>query len=299
MDNFSFVVLQYNNHGDTINCIDSLLKQLYPEFFIVVVDNCSTTHSFEIVKERYVNQKKIKIIKTDKNLGFSKGNNIGIEFAKRHGAKDIAVINNDTIIKDKNFINKYYAINSKNLYMIGPKIISTVDKKSQNPFMVPSHFIKNKSMAFKLFLVGFIKYILILMGFKEFWEKGNSTRDYTLGLANNELRSSNNDFMLYGAAFILTSNFIKEYDRIPELTFMYEEETIIYIVLNKLNKEYAYIPNLVIYHAEQSSTQTTYSNRRKRLKFGYREDLKSRIKILKLSFKINNKKYLSSLLKNN
>ena len=206
------------------------------------------------------------------------------------------MINNDTSISDTNFIGKYYSIDLTDTYVIGPRIISTVDNMDQNPFMVENHFIKNRRMAIRLMLVGFVKYVLILFGCNEFWEKKNIDRDYTSGLSTKKIKSDNHDFMLYGAAFILTKEFNNRFDKIPDTTFMYEEETILYMVLQKLELQFQYNPDLVIYHKEQSSTEKVYSNKRQRLVFGYKEDFKSRVDVFKISIHLNDKKYLSKLL---
>ncbi|MDT2612645.1 glycosyltransferase [Enterococcus dongliensis] len=264
MSKFSFVVLQYNNHLDTIVCIESLLEQTSDEFMIVVIDNCSTTDAFEIVEEKYREQNNIDVIRTKKNLGFSKGNNVGIEFSQKKGATDIAVINNDTLIKDKQFITNYYKMDLSESYIVSPRILSVIDNSDQNPFMVTGHFIKNKWMAIRLALIGLVKYLFILLGSTEFWEKGNTDRDYTLGLSTRKLQSDTDDYMFHGAAFILTKKFNERFDKIPDLTFMYEEETLLYIVLRQLELRYIYTPELVIYHKEQAATEATYTNKRKK-----------------------------------
>ncbi|MBM7710852.1 glycosyltransferase [Enterococcus xiangfangensis] len=297
MNKFGFVVLQYNNHLDTIECVESLLKQTTSEFMIVVVDNCSTTNAFEIIEKKYREQRAVAVIRTNRNLGFSKGNNVGIAVAREKGAVDIAVINNDTVIHDRQFIEKYYQLERSDTYIISPRIISAIDGNDQNPFMVTNHFIKNKQMAIRLALIGLVKYFFILLGTKEFWEKRNVGRDYTLGLAVRELKSETDDYMFHGAAFILTEKFNQQFDKIPDLTFMYEEETLLYIVLRQLGLQYVYTPKLVIHHKEQASTTATYANKRKKLIFGYREDCKARMQVLKVSFYLNDQQYLSKLLK--
>ena len=68
------VVLNYNDADTT----DILLRDisLYPLIdHIVIVDNWSTDHSFEYLKKWQSNR--IDVLQTDKNGGYSYGNNVG------------------------------------------------------------------------------------------------------------------------------------------------------------------------------------------------------------------------------
>lgn len=51
MNNLLIIILNYNCSADTLNCIDSLNRAGVLED-IVVVDNCSTDDSFDIIRKR-------------------------------------------------------------------------------------------------------------------------------------------------------------------------------------------------------------------------------------------------------
>ena len=90
------VILNYNNYQDTINCIASLQINCPDENLkIVVIDNGSTNDSIEQIStyfrhknlpynylsnytddEKY--DEKFILINAKKNLGYARGNNIGI-----------------------------------------------------------------------------------------------------------------------------------------------------------------------------------------------------------------------------
>lgn len=69
------------NYGKYIdNAIESVLKQTFQDFEIIVIDDGSTDNSKEII-ERYRNNERIRII-YQQNLGLNKTNNVAIKEAK-------------------------------------------------------------------------------------------------------------------------------------------------------------------------------------------------------------------------
>lgn len=97
------VILNFNDVHDTIECVNSCLKNSYNNFKILVVDNCSEDNSFSILRNTYSHHDKVIICQTNRNLGFTGGNNFGIEIAVKGGADYVFILNNDTVV-DKNFL---------------------------------------------------------------------------------------------------------------------------------------------------------------------------------------------------
>ena len=62
VNKIGFVILHYMNSEDTIKCIESIKEMNYQITGIVVVDNHSANGSLEILRERYLKCKKIKIL---------------------------------------------------------------------------------------------------------------------------------------------------------------------------------------------------------------------------------------------
>lgn len=94
----SIIVLNYNRRDDTLDCLRSLEHLHYPNVDVIVVDNGSTDGSIEAIKALYPSPDHITLIETGANLGFTGGNNIGIEHALAKGADYIMLLNNDTIV---------------------------------------------------------------------------------------------------------------------------------------------------------------------------------------------------------
>lgn len=89
------LILNWNNWPDTVECIDSCLNLTYPNKHLLIIDNGSTDDSEKTLRERYPG---ITFIQTGRNLGFSGGNNCGIEAAIAAGAEYIWLLNNDTVV---------------------------------------------------------------------------------------------------------------------------------------------------------------------------------------------------------
>ena len=117
----SIVVLNYNNPNDTIECINSLMRNSYENFDVILIDNGSTDNSVELLKP--IKYKNLIFIQNEKNLGFAGGCNVGIQYALQNGADYVLPLNNDTIIKE-DFLDSLVGQASKypDAGAIGPKI---------------------------------------------------------------------------------------------------------------------------------------------------------------------------------
>lgn len=102
MPRVSIIILHYNSDKFTRECLVSLqkLSTKSAQFNIVVVDNFS--------KEVFTyneNFAHLTILRTTSNLGFTGGNNYGIEFAfEQHKPDYILLLNSDTIVSP-NFLD--------------------------------------------------------------------------------------------------------------------------------------------------------------------------------------------------
>lgn len=120
------IILNWNGWQDTVECLDSLKKATYKNFYVVVVDNASRDDSVdrlrlwasdngipineydledrnaEPLKKRDEKElpegfRKLHLICSRVNLGFCAGNNVGMDFAVKNGAEYLLILNNDTI----------------------------------------------------------------------------------------------------------------------------------------------------------------------------------------------------------
>jgi len=87
------VILNWNGRDDVLNCVSTLPRLDYPNYFATVVDNGSSDGSVAALRERFPQQRALVM---EKNLGFCGGNNRGIADALEHGADYVLLLNNDT-----------------------------------------------------------------------------------------------------------------------------------------------------------------------------------------------------------
>src|SRR5574344_880783 len=87
-----FVVVNYNGAAVLRPCVDSILAQRHQNLRLIIVDNHSSDHSAQETVERYPS---VEVILLEKNSGYAKANNIGIEAALRLQPDYIALVNND------------------------------------------------------------------------------------------------------------------------------------------------------------------------------------------------------------
>ena len=98
----SVVVPCYNVSKYVSKCLDSILNQTYKNLEIILVEDCSTDNTLEILKEYEKKDKRIKLIKNKKNGGLSHARNVGI---KESTGKYIGFVDSDDYI-DLDFYEK-------------------------------------------------------------------------------------------------------------------------------------------------------------------------------------------------
>lgn len=111
------ILVNYNGLNDTADAIKSLYKA-FGFLDIIVVDNCSRNDEAKKIKQMFSS---IKVIYSEKNLGFAGGNNLGIQYALKTGADYIMLLNNDTVV-DKDMI-KIMLQNISDDTLVVPKML--------------------------------------------------------------------------------------------------------------------------------------------------------------------------------
>jgi len=88
------VVVNYCGLEDTIVCLRSLLAAECPRHEIVIVDNGSEPEEASAI--RSLAGPLVHVIRSDRNLGYGGGANLGLRWAIAAGARYVWVLNNDT-----------------------------------------------------------------------------------------------------------------------------------------------------------------------------------------------------------
>src|SRR5450755_72122 len=92
----AIVIVIWNNKEDTVECLTSFRGDTYPNKQIIIVDNGSTDDSVEVIRASFP---EVTVLQTGLNLGFTGGNNVGIDHALESGADYVYLINNDTTVE--------------------------------------------------------------------------------------------------------------------------------------------------------------------------------------------------------
>ena len=215
----SIITVNYNGLKDTCALIDSI--PFNEDMEVIVVDNGSIENEASKLKITYP---QIKAIRSEKNLGFAGGNNVGIKAAK---GKYLYLINNDTIFKDFNpqILIKRLESSTK-IGMVCPKIRFAWDN---NPIQFAGYTtispitIRNKAIGF---------------GEKD---KGQYNTPHHTPYA-------------HGAAMMLKRELIDNVGLMPECYFLYYEELDWSMMITRAGYEIWYEPACTIYHKESQST---------------------------------------------
>jgi hypothetical protein len=117
MTKLSIIILNWNTKELLSQCLKSLGGEKETE--IIVVDNGSVDGSVEMVKKDFP---EVKLIQNKENLGFSKGNNVGIKEAK---GDYLMLLNSDTIVK-KGALQKLVSFldSHPEVDIVGPKLLN-------------------------------------------------------------------------------------------------------------------------------------------------------------------------------
>ncbi len=124
----SVIVPVYNVEQYIEQCIKSLVNQSLTDIEIVVIDDCGTDASMQIVEKYAKSDKRIKIIKNDRNSGLSASRNNGIAHST---APYIMCCDSDDFYDTKMCEQMYNAItkNHADIAMCGTNVIYDADKE--------------------------------------------------------------------------------------------------------------------------------------------------------------------------
>lgn len=296
--NIGVVILNYLNWADTIECVDSILKQTYENLQIVIVDNHSNNGSEQQLVSHYETFENVHVLISTKNEGFARGNNIGITYCLDElRINNIFVANNDTIFTDKDFFLKLSntPIDST-VGVIGTKIIGS-DGLNQNPFYarIDWQFLLKKMVVLKWnFIRSFLESTdnivsnTVLKAYFSIKGKNDSVENSRNEITP-KLQSDKDLTLLHGSAIFFTENYLKIFRGFYPDTFLYNEERILYLLLERAKLTSSFLDNVELYHKEDQSSALSFGNDSDKMKIYNYKSTKEVIKVkLSSSKKIKN-----------
>ncbi|CAM3985377.1 glycosyltransferase family 2 protein [Flavobacterium sinopsychrotolerans] len=240
----SIIILNYNVRFFLEQCVLSVQSALETiDGEIIVIDNNSSDDSCEMMKQRFPN---VKLIQNKENLGFPKGNNIGV--AKAQG-EYICILNPDTVVAEDTFIKilnfvTSSAVEKNNLGIVGCKLIDgTGNFLPEGKRGIPTPWVAFTKITglYKLFSGTFGKY-------------------YAQHLNENQTGKVD---ILVGAFMFLKRDLYLEVGGFDEDCFMYSDDIdLSYRILQKGKSNYYFHETTVIhYKGESTIKDETYMKR--------------------------------------
>lgn len=269
-----FVILNYNTFKETTECILSIENKIdTDDYKIVIVDNKSNDDSAERIAEFIKNRKNSVLISNEENLGFAKGNNVGIKYAnKNYKPKFMVVLNSDTELIQENFtaiLDKEYE--KSGFSLLGPLILTADGRCDNSPHYPPTtehvqkelNTFKKEERIIKLGLYRAycgVKFIRNLI-------KNKLLRINVPVHCNMEFYQYQKQVVLQGCFIVFSEKAFKYIDGFDNRTFLYYEEPILFLKLMKNNLVTVYDPEIVIYHKDGRATNTVATKSRNKLLF--------------------------------
>ena len=255
----SVIILNYNVRYFLEQCVASVQEALSNiDGEIIVVDNNSLDDSCEMMKTHFPN---VKLIENNTNLGFPKGNNIGVAHAK---GDYICILNPDTVVAEDTFEKVLaFAEKQKNIGIVGCKLIDgTGNFLPECKRGVPTPFVA----LTKIFGL-----------YKLFPKTALFNRYYAQHLSENETGKVG---ILVGAFMIMKRNLYQEIGGFDENCFMYSDDIdLSYMALKKGKTNYYFHETTVIHYKGESTVKDGLYMKhfREAMQFFYRKHFRSSI----------------------
>ena len=278
------VVLHYNNAKMTINYVKNLKKQVANnyEMHIILVDNKSPDGSGDVLKEQYKCDDQVDVVLLDDNIGFAKGNNVGIHLAnEKYNADFFVLSNNDIKISDHDFFEKMIAIYERTGFDIfGPDIYGVRNKVHQSPLAdryltiseIDEKIAHYRKMLKIISVTGKLKLYYPICYLKDALTSvlGRGKKYYK------NFSEYQEGVVVCGAFFVLTKKYLETYpDGMYPGTFMYEEEYILNYRAHMKNLKTVYDPSISVRHYEGVASLSIKGDRLKKLIFEENNIIKS------------------------
>lgn len=124
------IVITWNGLRHLEGCFRSLRQTDYPNYRVVLVDNASTDGSADYARTHFP---EVHILRQDTNLGFAGGNNRAMEAALAAGADHVVLLNDDTVILDRDWLAEAVALAARDpgVGMIGFQLLAALPSEEE------------------------------------------------------------------------------------------------------------------------------------------------------------------------
>ncbi len=243
MDKIAIIIVHYNTPEDTRECLESLdqLRTRDFQYQIFVVDNAS--------REHFVLPKKIKnvqLIRSDTNLGFTGGNNLGFSFASKNYNPDFfLLLNSDTLVKPDFLLQLHHCLKENPDWgLVAPKMYFAAGREFHL-----DDYQKNQLGKVIWFAGGVIDWDNLLtfhLGVDEV-DRGQFDQLTSFDFAT-------------GCSFLIRREALATAGVFDDRYFLYYEDSDLNLRVKKLGYQLGFCPQSVIWHKNGSSSQGSGSD---------------------------------------
>jgi GT2 family glycosyltransferase len=239
----AIIIVNYKNEEQTLLFINNELSKTILPNIIVVVNNEATYESNNVLvkglKAELITDiseirtsKRIFVVSHSENLGYARGNNLGVEFAIKHfnidnllfTNNDIRLIENETIERLSEKLNGL----PTSIAAIGPAVIG-LSGENQNPHIYVS--------LFKKWVLG-LWYVPLL----------NKTQRIRFFNFDHENPNEGLCYTVMGSFFLVRKSDFLKCNMFDENTFLYSEEAIFAERLLTIGKSIFFYPKITVLH---------------------------------------------------
>lgn len=230
LPSIAIILVNWNSYDVTQDCILSLKQISYSNYTIVLVDNGSVDGSGKKLQEAHSD---IVLLFTEKNLGFTGGNNRGFRYALEQGFDYSMMLNNDTFV-EPDFLSKLVAAaeSSERIGAVQPRI----------------HFNHNRQL---LWNGG--SYFNTLWGFA--YTKGENKLPREEHLVNQQVD------WITGCAFLVKNTVLRKTGLLAENMFIYSEDVDLSFRIREQGFRLLYVADAIVYHIAGMSNKSKTKGR--------------------------------------
>lgn len=261
-----FIILHYIVHDVTIKSVEYIEKNIdISDYQIIIVDNASPNDSYEILKNKFENDEQVLLIRNKENLGFTRGNNVGIKYALEcYKFEYLVLLNNDAFLLETALYSKLNKYNQKYEFAVaGPRIIDIYGNHS-NPMAAElptiqkiDEIISVSKKIVKYHSWHLLRLYCFYMKYRRKLERINKilrSKEKHIPVVNDVKEN----VVLHGSFWIFTPRYFQYYKGLPEKKGTYiEEETLLFKIKQEHLKS-VYLPDVLVLHLDDVATDVVY-----------------------------------------
>ena len=228
------ILVNWNRKVDTLRCISSVYESSFLDWELLVVDNASADDSVAAIQSLYP---EVAIQQTGQNLGFTGGNNVGINYFLQRNVPLILLLNNDAIVAPDALAKLVDVVDQSAEFDIFGARVCSIDDHTVT--LSAGGTLRNG------------------------WEPQHG---HVNSMEPHEVE------FISGCAFLVRAGAVRQIGSLADQFFMYHEDTEWCYRALKAGKRLMIVPDAIVYHPDtrerdQFSTLVTYYETRNSLLF--------------------------------